>query len=101
MGFKYSFRDRGNQNKSSSHFPSTAEDLGSQHVLLQLLHQPAGLCVHRQQLQEGLQTHLPHHVSVVQKGESRVGNMDISEEEELNLQAPRKEEGIHFLSSES
>ncbi|XP_037535884.1 KISS1 receptor b [Nematolebias whitei] len=35
------------------------------------------------------------------KGSVRVGNLDMREEEVMDLQAPKREEGIHFLSSAS
>ncbi|XP_034398265.1 KISS1 receptor b isoform X1 [Cyclopterus lumpus] len=50
-----------------------AEDLGSLHVLLQLLRQPAGLRLPGQQLQKGLQARLPRHISVAHEGESQGG----------------------------
>lgn len=54
-------------------FSSTAKDLGSLHVLLQLFHQPAGLRFHGQQLQKGLQAHLPCHVSVAHEAKGQGG----------------------------
>lgn len=38
------------------------EDLGSLHVLFQLVHQPAGLRLHGCQLQKGLQERVPFHL---------------------------------------
>jgi len=50
-----------------------AEDLGSLHVLLQLLRQPAGLRLPGQQLQKSLQARLPRHISVAHEEESQGG----------------------------
>lgn len=50
-----------------------AKDLGPLLVLLQLLHQPTGLCLHGQQLQEGFQTCFPSLSSVARQEKSPGG----------------------------
>ncbi|XP_023814706.1 G-protein coupled receptor 54-like isoform X1 [Oryzias latipes] len=49
------------------------KDLGPLLVLLQLLHQPTGLCLHGQQLQEGFQTCFPSLSSVARQEKSPGG----------------------------